>query len=39
MLLTDLGRTINAMMIITVCLSFARCQMLQRDITIKKGDK
>ncbi|NLD50790.1 MAG: hypothetical protein GX660_26920 [Clostridiaceae bacterium] len=38
MLSTNLGRTINAMMIITVCLSFARCQMLQRDITIKKGD-
>ena len=37
MLFTNLGRTINAAMIITVCLSFARCQMLQRDITIKKG--
>ncbi|NMB34516.1 MAG: hypothetical protein GX992_09890 [Clostridium sp.] len=38
MLATNLGRIINAMMIITVCLSFARCQALQRDITIKKED-
>ncbi|MFZ5988863.1 MAG: hypothetical protein ACOYWZ_17295 [Bacillota bacterium] len=40
MLFSDLGRTINAIMIITVCLTFARCQALQRDISIKKeGDK
>ncbi len=40
MLSTDLGRTVNAIMIITVCLTFARCQSLQRDISLKKeGDR
>lgn len=36
MLFTDIGRAVNAFMIITVCLTFARCQALQRDISLKK---
>lgn len=42
MLSTNLGRTINGVAIIALCLSFARCQSLQRDISIKnewKEDK
>ncbi len=40
MLFTDMGRAVNAFMIITVCLTFARCQALQRDISLRKeGDR
>jgi len=40
MLFSELGRAINAFMIITVCLTFARCQSLQRDISLKReGDR
>lgn len=39
MLSTSIGRSINGLAIITICLSFARCQYLQRDISIKKEFK
>jgi hypothetical protein len=39
MLNTTLGRSINGLAVITICLSFARCQYLQRDISIKKEFK
>ncbi len=39
MLGTDLGRAINGIAVIAVCLSFARCQYLQRDISIKARHK
>ena len=37
MLTTDIGRSVIGVSIITICLSFARCQSLQRDIGLKKG--
>lgn len=36
LLSTDFGRTIVGGSIIAICLSFARCQSLQRDIGLKK---
>lgn len=36
---TDIGRAVIGAAIITICLSFARCQALQRDIGFRRGGK
>jgi hypothetical protein len=39
MLNTDIGRSVIGISVITICLSFARCQMLQRDISLRNKSK